>query len=138
MTHAVRGIGPAARQRRVTARFAIAIARETAEARDRRRLLRLQTILGGHELLAVDDLGCAPPSHTDVQLLRGSTGRRCNRDAKVIASNLPSDEWTPISGVERRTGALLDRLASPAHVPRMSAPAAASSRPGPASVRQPL
>ena len=35
---------------------------------------------------------------------------RYERDATLITSNLPFDEWTGTFGSERLTGALLDRL----------------------------
>ena len=36
--------------------------------------------------------------------------QRYERDATLITSNLPFDEWTETFGTERLTGALLDRL----------------------------
>ena len=36
--------------------------------------------------------------------------QRYERDATLVTSNLPFDEWTETFGTERLTGALLDRL----------------------------
>ncbi len=80
------------------------------EARDERRLLRLQKQLAGQKLLIIDELGFVPLSKTGAELLFELISQRYERSATLITSNLPFDEWTEVFGSERLTGALLDRL----------------------------
>jgi DNA replication protein DnaC len=80
------------------------------EARDERRLLRLQKQLTNHKLLIIDELGFVPLSKTGAELLFELISQRYERGATLITSNLPFDEWTEVFGSERLTGALLDRL----------------------------
>ena len=80
------------------------------EARDERRLLRLQKQLVSHKLLIIDELGFVPLSKTGAELLFELISQRYERGATLITSNLPFDEWTETFGSERLTGALLDRL----------------------------
>jgi DNA replication protein DnaC len=42
------------------------------------------------------------------------------RDATIITSNLPFDEWTATFGEERLAGALLDRLTHHVHILEMN------------------
>jgi DNA replication protein DnaC len=57
------GIGLAARQRGIKTRFATAaaIVHEMIEARDEKRLQRLQKQMATFELLIIDELGFVPP-----------------------------------------------------------------------------
>ncbi len=80
------------------------------EARDERRLLRLQKQMVGHKLLIIDELGFVPLSKTGAELLFELISQRYERGSTLITSNLPFDEWTEIFGSERLTGALLARL----------------------------
>ena len=68
-THLAIGIGLAACQHGIKTRFATAIAHELIEARDEKRLLRLQKQLASHELLIIDELGFVPLSKTGAELL---------------------------------------------------------------------
>ena len=78
---------------------------ELIEARDEKRLLRLQKQLASHELLIIDELGFVPLSKTGAELLFVLISQRCERVATIITSNLPFDEWTGTFGEERLTGA---------------------------------
>ena len=80
------------------------------EARDERRLLRLQKQMVACKLLIIDELGFVPLSKTGAELLFELISQRYERGATLITSNLPFDEWTETFGTERLTGALLDRL----------------------------
>ena len=80
------------------------------EARDERRLLRLQKQMVTCKLLIIDELGFVPLSKTGAELLFELISQRYERGATLITSNLPFDEWTETFGTERLTGALLDRL----------------------------
>ena len=91
---------------------AAALVHELIEARDERRLLRLQKQMVGYKLLIIDELGFVPLSKTGAELLFEMISQRYERGSTLITSNLPFDEWTETFGSERLTGALLDRLTS--------------------------
>lgn len=80
------------------------------EARDDRRLLRLQKQLAAYRLLIIDELGYVPLSSTGAELLFEVFSQRYERGSVIVTSNLPFHEWTSVFGTERLTGALLDRL----------------------------
>ena len=111
-THVALGLGLAACQKGLAVGFttAAALVHELMEARDDRRLLRLQKQLVSHKLLIIDELGFVPLSKTGAELLYEWISQRYERGATLITSNLPFDEWTQTFGSERLTGALLDRL----------------------------
>lgn len=123
-THVAIGIGLAACQHGIKTRFATAaaIVHELIEARDDKRLLRLQRQLAGHALLIIDELGFVPLSKTGAELLFELISRRYERGATIVTSNLPFDEWTATFGEERLTGALLDRLTHHVHILDMNGP----------------
>jgi len=121
-THLAIGIGLAACQHGIKTRFATAaaIVHELIEARDEKRLLRLQKQLASHELLIIDELGFVPLSKTGAELLFELISQRYERGATIITLNLPFDEWTGTFGEERLTGALLDRLTHNVHILEMN------------------
>jgi len=89
---------------------ASALVHELLEARDDKRLLRLQKQLAVYKLLIIDELGFVPLSKTGAELLFEIFSQRYERGSILVTSNLPFDEWTEVFGSERLTGALLDRL----------------------------
>ena len=93
---------------------------EFLEARDEKRLLRLQKQLAGYRLLIVDELGFVPLSKSGAELLFEIFSQRYERGATLVTSNLPFDEWTAVLGSERPTGALLDRLTHRVHILEMN------------------
>ena len=111
-THVALGLGLAACQKGLSVGFttAAALVHELMEARDERRLLRLQKQMANQKLLIIDELGFVPLSKTGAELLFELISQRYERGSTLITSNLPFDEWTEIFGSERLTGALLDRL----------------------------
>ena len=121
-THVAIAIGLAACQHGIKTRFATAAAlvHELIEARDDKRLLRLQKQLASHELLIIDELGFVPLSRTGAELLFELISQRYERGATIITSNLPFNEWTTTFGEERLTGALLDRLTHHVHILEMN------------------
>ena len=122
-SHVAQGLGLAACQRGMSVRFvtAAALVHELMEARDERRLMRLQKQLANHKLLIIDELGFVPLSKTGAELLFELVSQRYERAAVLITSNLPFDEWTETFGSERLTGALLDRLTHHVHILEMNA-----------------
>jgi len=123
-THIALGLGLSACQKGLSVGFvtAAALVHELMEARDERRLLRLQKQMVGYKLLIIDELGFVPLSKTGAELLFELISQRYERGATLITSNLPFDEcpfarsFEPMAvtgspfGSERLTGALLDRL----------------------------
>ena len=89
---------------------AAALVNELMEARDERRLLRVQEQMANAKLLIIDELGFVPLSKTGAELLFEMISQRHERGATLITSSLPFDEWTETFGTERLRGALLDRL----------------------------
>ena len=111
-THIALGLGLAACQKGRKVRFttAAALVHELIEARDEKRLQRLQKLLASQDLLIIDELGFVPLSKTGAELLFEVISQRYERGSIIITSNLPFDEWTEVFGAERLTGAILDRL----------------------------
>jgi DNA replication protein DnaC len=111
-THIALGLGLSACQKGLSVGFvtAAALVHELMEARDERRLLRLQKQMVSHKLLIIDELGFVPLSKTGAELLFELISQRYERGSTLITSNLPFDEWTETFESERLTGALLDRL----------------------------
>ena len=121
-THIALGLGLAACQRGMSVRFttAAALVHELLEARDERRLLRLQKQLAVYKLLIIDKLGFVPLSKSGAELLFEIFSQRYECGSTLVTSNLPFDEWTEILGSERLTGALLDRLTHHVHILEMN------------------
>ena len=121
-THVGLGLGLAACQKGLSVGFitAAALVHELIEARDEKRLLRLQKQLANYKLLIIDELGFVPLSKTGAELLFEVFSQRTERASTLITSNLPFDEWTEIFGSERLTGALLDRITHHVHILEMN------------------
>ena len=111
-THVALGLGLHACQKGLPVGFTTAAALVNAlmEARDERRLLRLQKQIAGYKLLIIDELGFVPLTKTGAELLFETISLCYERGSTLITRNLPFDEWTETFGTERLTGALLDRL----------------------------
>ena len=121
-THIALGLGLAACQKGLSVGFitAAALVHELMEARDEKRLLRLQKQLAKYHLLIIDELGFVPLSKTGAELLFEVFSQRYERGSIMVTSNLPFAEWTEIFGSERLTGALLDRLTHHVHILAMN------------------
>jgi DNA replication protein DnaC len=77
------------------------------EARDERRLLKLQRDLAGAKLLIIDELGYVPLSTTGAELLFEVFSQRYERSSTIVTSNLPFEEWTSVFGVTKHGMLLL-------------------------------
>ena len=87
------------------------------EARDERRLLKLQAQLATVKLLILDELGYVPLSQTGAELLFEIFSQRHERSSRPLLHRIfPFEEWTSIFGSQRLTGALLDRLTHHVHI----------------------
>ena len=111
-THVALALGLAACQKGLTVAFttAASLVSQLMEARDERRLLKLQRDLAAVKLLIIDELGYVPLSPTGAELLFEVFSQRYERGSTIVTSNLPFEDWTQVLGSERLTGALLDRL----------------------------
>lgn len=111
-THVALALGLAACQKGFTVAFTTAatLVNQLMEARDERRLLKLQRDLQATKLLIIDELGYVPLSSTGAELLFEVFSQRYERGSTIVTSNLPFADWTSVLGSQRLTGALLDRL----------------------------
>ena len=111
-THVALALGLAACQKGFTVTFTTAatLVSQLLEARDERRLLKLQRDLASAKLLIIDELGYVPLSSAGAELLFETFSQRYERGSTIVTSNLPFEDWTSVLGSERLTGALLDRL----------------------------
>ena len=75
------------------------------EARDEKRLLKLQAQLAAVKLLIIDELGYVPLSQTGAELLFEIFSQRHERGSTIVTSNLPFEEWTSVFQSQRLTGA---------------------------------
>ena len=101
-THLALALGLAACQKGYRVRFtpAAALVNELLEARDDKRLLRVQKQLVKQDLLIVDELGYVPLSKTGAELLFEIFSQRYEQASTLVTSNLPFNEWTEIFGSE--------------------------------------
>ncbi len=77
---------------------AAGLVHQLMEARDERRLLKLQRDLAGVKLLIIDELGYVPLSATGAELLFEVFSQRYERGSTIVTSNLPFEEWTSVFG----------------------------------------
>jgi DNA replication protein DnaC len=90
-THVALALGLAACQKGLTVAFttAAALVSQLLEARDERRLLKLQRDLAAVKLLIIDELGYVPLSPTGAELLFEVFSQRYERGSTIVTSNLP-------------------------------------------------
>ena len=90
-THLALALGRAACQQGYRVRFttAAALVNDLLEARDDKRLLRLQKQLAKQDLLIVDELGYVPLSKTTAELLFEIFSQRYEQASTLVTSNLP-------------------------------------------------
>jgi DNA replication protein DnaC len=117
-THVCLALGLAACQRGFSVAFATAagLVHQLMEARDEKRLLRLQAQLAAVKLLIIDEVGYVPLSQIGAELLFEIFSQRHEHGSTIVSSNLPFEEWTSVFGNQRLTGALLDRLTHHVHI----------------------
>src|SRR5258706_12199998 len=108
-SHIALGLGLAACQKGLSVGFitAPALVHELLEARDEKRLRRLQPQLPSYKLLIIDEPGYVPLSPTRAQLLFEVFSPRDERGWAIGTTNLPFPEGPSGFGPQRLTRALL-------------------------------
>ena len=93
-THVALALGLAACQKGFSVAFttAAALVSQLMEARDERRLLKLQRDLQAVNLLIVDEVGYVPLSPTGAELLFETFSQRYERGSTIVTSNLPFED----------------------------------------------
>jgi len=111
-THVALALGLAACQKGFSVAFttAASLVSQLLEARDEKRLLRLQRELQAVKLLIVDELGYVPLSPTGAELLFEVSPRGYGRASTSATSSRPFGGWPAVRGPGRLPGALLARL----------------------------
>lgn len=117
-THLATALGMEAAMKRHRVLFCRAadLVRDLLEARDTRQLGRMHQRLLRASLLIVDELGFVPFERVGGELLFNLLSERHGRRSTILTTNLAFSEWAQVFGDEKLTVALLDRLASGAHV----------------------
>jgi DNA replication protein DnaC len=92
--HVSLALGLAACQRGLSVAFhtAAGLVHQLMEARDEKRLFRLQSQLAAVKLLIVDELGYVPLSQTGAELLFEAFSPRHEHGSTIVTSNLPFEE----------------------------------------------
>lgn len=117
-THLATALGIAACRQGKRVRFytAAGLIHELTEARDEKRLLRLQAQLLKQDLIVLDEVGFVPFSVQGSQLLFQFCSERYQRGAMLFTTNLEFPRWTEVFGDPQLTGALLDRITHQCHI----------------------
>jgi DNA replication protein DnaC len=117
-THLATALALAACRQGKRVRFytAAGLITELTEARDERRLLRLQAQLLKQDLIVLDEVGFVPFNPQGSQLLFQFCSERYQRGAMIFTTNLEFAKWTEVFGDPQLTGALLDRITHHCHI----------------------
>ena len=119
-THIALGLGLAACQKGLSVGFttAAALVHELIEARDDKRLLRLQRQLAGYKLLVIDELGYVPLSQTGAELLFEVFSQRYERSTYTSTDH--RHQQSAVRRVDQRVRfrTAHRRAARPPHAPR--------------------
>ena len=93
---------------------------EYLEAREERRVLRLEASIARTDLIVVDELGYLPLDKTGAEHLFGFFSRCYEQTSLIVTTNLPFADWPQtFAGDARLAGALIDRLTHRIHVVEM-------------------
>ena len=93
---------------------------EYLEAREERRILRLEASIARTDLILVDELGYLPLDKTGAEHLFGFFSRCYEQCSLIVTTNLPFADWPQtFAGDARLAGALIDRLTHRIHVVEM-------------------
>ena len=93
---------------------------EYLEAREERRILRLEAAIARTVLIVVDELGYLPLVKTGAEHLFGFFSRSYEQASLIVTTNLPFADWpNTFANDARLAGALIDRLTHRIHVVEM-------------------
>ena len=107
--------------RRVRFYTAAGLVNEYLEAREERRILRLEAAIARLDLIVIDELGYLPLDRTGAEHLFGFFSRCYEQTSLIVTTNLPFADWPSTFGNDARlAGALIDRLTHRIHVVEMS------------------
>ena len=111
-THIALGLGLAACQKGLSVGFttAASLVSEMMEARDERRLLRVQKQMAGYKLLIIDELGYVPIEAEAANLFFQLVSTRYEKASLIITSNLPFSRWGEVFGDTTIAAAMIDRI----------------------------
>jgi DNA replication protein DnaC len=117
-THLATALALAACRQGKRVRFytAAGLVNELTEARDERRLMRLQAQLLKQDVVVLDEVGFVPFSVQGSQLLFQFCSERYQRGSMIFTTNLEFAKWTDVFGDAQMTGALLDRITHHCHI----------------------
>jgi DNA replication protein DnaC len=117
-THLATALALAACRQGKRVRFytAAGLVNELTEARDERRLLRVQAQLLKQDLVVLDEVGFVPFSVQGSQLLFQFCSERYQRSSMILTTNLEFSKWKEVFGDAQMTGALLDRITHHCHI----------------------
>ena len=117
-SHLLIGLGMAACERGLRVRYvtAAALANELAEALDERKLPRVVARYGRLDLLCLDEFGYVHLDPRGAELLFQVLTDREERASVAVASSAPFSEWGQTFTDPRLAAAVVDRLASRAHI----------------------
>lgn len=118
-THLAVALGRAVCREGYRVRFftAAGLVNEYLEAREQRRVLRLEANIARCDLIVVDELGYLPLDKAGAEHLFGFFSRCYEQTSLIITTNLPFSQWPQtFGGDERLAGALIDRLTHRVHI----------------------
>lgn len=121
-THVAIGLAREACRRGHRVRFftASGLVHEYLEAREERRILRLEASIARTDLIVVDELGYLPLDKTGAEHLFGFFSRCYEQTSLIVTTNLPFADWPQTFANDARlAGALIDRLTHRIHVVEM-------------------
>jgi DNA replication protein DnaC len=117
-THLALGLGLMACNKGYRVRFytAAALVNELIEAKEHKRLTRIEKQLLQVQLLILDELSYLTFNRGSAEMLFQALSSRHERGSTIITTNLAFSQWTEIFGDPMLTAATVDRLTHKSHI----------------------
>jgi len=117
-THLALGLGLMACNKGYRVRFytAAALVNELIEAKEHKRLTRVEKQLLQVQLLILDELSYLTFNRASAEMLFQALSSRHERGSTIITTNLAFSQWTEIFGDPMLTAATVDRLTHKSHI----------------------